>query len=408
MQGMSALVVSFTLSTPARRAMAAPEEPLDPKWSADEQRDLTPELDGWIRIDEDGTVTLFTGRVEIGNGILTALSQVVADELDVPFGQVTVVSADTDVVPNQGITSATTTMGVAAVVIRQAAATARQAIAEVAAGEFGVAAGEIMVSEGVVSTSDGTQKRPLGELIGGRQFARDVDMEAPVKSPEDYTVVGQSIPRVDIPVKLTGGEGDFIENARVEGMTFARVLRAPAYGARLLSYDESIAKMEGIVAVVHIEHPGDERLARVERYETMPGDVLAVVAETENLAIKAIEQLRETAEWDAGDTLPITHRELYDWVVENGTPIELIPNGDPGTRRETFDEVHAAYETRRADAEPFAQTYRGPYLAYGPISPAYSLANVRDDRAVVHSSTQWARAGWSPRRSVSTTKRRSR
>jgi nicotinate dehydrogenase subunit B len=294
------------------------------------------------------------------------------------------------VVPNQGITSATTTIGVAAVVIRQAAATARQAILETAAEELGFSGDQLELQDGVVRVTDGTQERSLGELVGGRQFARDIDMEAPTRPPDGYTIVGQSVPRIDIPSKLTGGEGDFIDNSRVDEMTHARILRAPAYGARLVSYDESVAEMDGIVAVIPISYPGDERFERVTRIETMPGDFIAVVAEREDQALAAILRLGESVKWDAGEGLPITHEELYDWILENGQPIELIPNGDAGTRRETFDEVLQQYETRREDAtEVVSQAYRGPYLSYAPIGAAFSLADVQGDRAVVYSSTQW-------------------
>jgi nicotinate dehydrogenase subunit B len=390
LKSTGAVVISFTLAGPTRAVLAAPEQPEDPKWSADLQRDITPELDGWLRVDQDGQITLYTGRVEIGNGILTALQQIVTEELSVPFGSVSIISADTDVVPNQGITSATTTIGVAAVVIRQAAATARQAILETAADELGVSGDQLELQDGVVRATDGDEERTLGDLVGGREFARDIDMQAPTRSPDTYTIVGQSIPRIDIPAKLTGGEGDFIDNSRVEDMTHARLLRAPAYGARLVSYDESVAEMDGIVAVIPITYPGDERLDRVTRLETMPGDFIAVVAEREDQALAAIRRLGESVEWDAGETLPVTHEEVYDWMLENGQPIELIPNGDAGTRRETFEEVLQQYETRREDAtDVFAQSYRGPYLSYAPIGSAFSLADVQGDRAVVYSSSQW-------------------
>jgi nicotinate dehydrogenase subunit B len=390
MQGAGALVIGFSLAAPARRGLAAPEEPLDPKWSADDQRDLTPELDGWIRIDEEGQVTLLTGRVEIGNGILTALQQVVADELDVAFERVSIISGDTDVVPNQGITSATTTMGVAAIVIRQAAATARLALLEMAAEELGESVDALQVRDGVITGPAGDGEITYGGLIGGRQFERDVDMAAPVKAPDAYQIVGKSIPRIDIPGKVTGAKGDFIENSRVEGMRFARILRPPSYGAKLVSWDESVAEQPGIVAVILIRHPGDERLARVDRYEPQPGDFIAVVAEREDLALAAVDQLRKSAEWEPGDPLPTTNEELYDWLLENGKPVELIPNGDPGTRRETFEDIYQEYETHLADAaSTFSATYRGPFLCYGPISPAWALADVQGDQASIWSATQW-------------------
>ena len=391
-RGAGALVVSFTLPLSVRRgALAAPEMPEDAKWDPAQQIALTPELDGWLRIDEDGQVTMFTGRVEIGNGILTALPQIVAEELDVPFDAVTVVSGDTDVVPNQGITSATTTIGVAAVAIRQAAATARQAALEMASEQLGVPAADLEIVDGVIQASDDPSNAiTYGELIGGTEFAREVDPEAPVKNPADYSIVGESIARTDIPAKLTGADGDFNENVRVDGMIHARILRAPAYGAKLVSYDESVAEMPGVVAVIAIEHPGDERLARVERLETMPGDFIAVVAEREDQALNALEALADSAEWDAGESLPATHESVYDWVLEHGQPVELVPNGDAGATPPSFEELHSEYKAGLQDAvTTHAASYRGPYLCYGPISPAWALADVQGDTATVWSATQW-------------------
>lgn len=391
-QGAGALVVSFTLPlAPRRAALAGTEIPPDPKWDASMQLSLTPELDGWLRIAEDGRVTLFTGRVEIGNGILTALAQIVADELDVPFDQVDILSGDTDVVPNQGITSATTTIGVAAIAVRKAAATARQATLQLVARDFEVAPADLTIEGGTISvTSDPSKRVTYGEAVGGRRFERDVDETVETKPVEDYRIVGQSIPRIDIPAKLTGAEGDFNENVRIDGMTHARILRAPAYGARLASYDESVAEMDGVVAVIPFEHPGDERLDRVEALQTMPGDFIAVVAEREDQALFAVEKLAKTAEWETGDPLPATHETVYDWMLEHGEPVELIPNGDPGTRRESFGDIYREYETHIDDAVDMHEaSYRGPFLCYGPISPAWSLADVGEDSATVWSATQW-------------------
>ena len=390
LQKAGALVVSFTMTTTSRHpAVATTDMPPDPKWSAAEQLELTPELDGWLRISEDGDVTLFTGRVEIGNGILTALNQIVADELDVAFKRVSVISADTDVVPNQGITSATTTMGVAAVAIRKAAATARKVLLELAAGTLATDVGRLQIHNGVVSDATGGQVS-IGDLIGGRQFERTVDANVPLKAPADYRIVGQSIPRIDIPGKLTGSDGDFVENVRVPGTKYARTLRAPVYGARLLSFDESVAELPGIVAVLPFSFPGDERLERVDRLETMPGDFIAVVADREDQALNAVEELRKTAEWDGGETLPITHQELYEWLLENGEKIELSANGDQSGSEEDPAVTLREYRSRLEQAtRTVSATYQGPYLCYGPISPAWSLADVRTDEATVWSATQW-------------------
>jgi CO/xanthine dehydrogenase Mo-binding subunit len=382
LKGTGALVVGFSLAGSLRSvAFAADEIPPNPSFSAEDQLKLSPDLDSWIQIAADGNVTFLTGRVEIGNGILTALSQIVAEELDVPFAAVSLISADTAIVPNQGITSATTTIGTASIATRQAAATARQVLLQLASEELGEDVGNLQVTDGVISAQDDPAiEISYGALIGGQKFEEKVDPDAALKSLTDYTIVGQSIPRIDIPAKLTAAPGDFQENVRVEGMRFARTLRAPAYGATLKSYDESVASMPGVVAVIPIHHPGDERLARVERLETMPGDFIAVVAETENQAIRAVDALRETVQWELGDELPATSDDVYDWLVANGRDLEV---------QDDHEVMSDQYLINREQArDVVSATYRVPYQCYAPMSPAWSLADVQGDRATIWSATQ--------------------
>ena len=392
LKGAGSLVVGFSLAgalgagrasaqaTPTHRA--TPAKPDNPAFDAAAQQELTPDVDSWIEIAADGSVTFYTGRLEIGNGVLTALSQIVSEELDVAFAQITMISGDTDIVPNQGITSASTTIGVASIVMRKAAATARQTLLGLASKKLGVDPTGLQVNEGVVSvTADPKQTVSYGELIGGQQFSETIDDEAPLKAPDTYTIVGTPVPRIDIPGKLTATPGDFNENARVPGMRFARILRAPAYGARLTSHDESVASDPGIIAVLPIEYPGDQRLERVERLETMPGDFIAVVAEREDQALRAVDKLRETAEWEVAETLPVTSDDLYDWLQKNGEPIGL---------QDDYDTRLKDYQTGlKTAAQTVSATYHGPYINYGPISSAWSLVDVQGDKAEVWTATQW-------------------
>ncbi|MGI8483258.1 MAG: xanthine dehydrogenase family protein molybdopterin-binding subunit, partial [Thermomicrobiales bacterium] len=259
---------------------------------------------------------------------------------------------------------------------------ARQTLLDLASKKLGVEASKLQVKEGVVSvTADATRKVSYGDLIGGQHFEQTIDDTAPLKSPDVYTIVGQPVTRIDIPGKLTAAPGDFNENARVPGMRFARILRAPAYGGKLKSWDQSVAKMPGVVAVLPFENPGDPRLERVERLETMPGDFIAVVAEREDQALRAVNILRETAEWETEDTLPITSDDLYDWLTKNGQPIGLQAD---------YDKYLSDYKDGVAKAaQTVAATYHGPYISYGPISSAWSLVDVRDDKAEVWTATQW-------------------
>jgi len=396
-----ALVVSFNLAgareaeaAQATREVATPSIPENPAFDAAAQQRLTPNLDGWLRIAADGNVTFYTGRIEIGNGILTALSQIVSEELDVAFTQIIMISGDTDIVPNQGITSASTTIGVAAIVMRKAAATARQTLLGLASEHLGIDSNDLQVREGIVSvTTDDARKVSYGDLIGDQQFEQSISDSAPLKSPDTYTIVGQSVSRIDIPGKLTAATGDFNENVRIPGMRFARILRAPAYGGKLRSWDESVAEMPGIVAVLPFSNPGDPRLERTERLEMMPGDFIAVVAEREDQAISAVDKLRESAEWEIADTLPVSSDDLYDWLIKNGQPIELKAQGVPsGLEADKADNEDLLSDYKAAvakAAQTVAATYQGPYISYGPISPAWALADVQGEKAEVWTATQW-------------------
>lgn len=386
LKGAGALVISFSFAgireAGATRRNTTPAIPDNPAFDAAAQQRLTPNLDSWLKIAADGSVTFYTGRVEIGNGILTALSQIVCEELDVAFTQMTMISGDTAIVPNQGITSASTTIGVAAIVMRKAAATARQVLLGLASQNLGVDAAELQVNEGMVSvTADDTKKVSYGDLIGNQQFEQTIDDAAPHKSPHTYTIVGQSIARIDIPGKLTGTSGDFNENVRIPGMRFARILRAPAYGGKLKSWDESVTRLPGIVAVLPFKSPGDPRLERIERLETMPGDFIAVVAEREDQAMRAADHLRQTAQWEIEDTLPITSDGLYGWLTQNGQPIGL---------KADYEKLLGDYKAVVAKAtQTVTATYQGPYISYGPISPAWALVDVQGDKAEVWTATQW-------------------
>lgn len=388
--GSGALIVSFNLfganaqdaaNPEATPAPSIPPMPENPAWYGPDQIRLAPELDSWIMIDASGAVKFFTGRVEIGNGIMTALHQIVAEELTVSFDTVTMISGDTNIVPNQGITSGTNTIGVSANVMRSAAATARHALLALAATELGVAETDLVIANGAVSAKGGTKTVTYGDLIGGKHFDLKIDPDAVVKPVEEYTIVGTSVPRTDIPRKLVAGPGDFMENSRLEGMRFARNLRAPSYGARLTSYDESVAKDPGIIAVIPFKFPGDERLDRVERLETMPGDFISVVAEREDQALAAVMKLQATAVWENAETLPATHETIHQWLQDNGKPI--------GLQKDYQKNLSDATTALDGAAQKLDATYTGPFIHYGPISSAWSFADVQGDKASVWSATQW-------------------
>src|SRR6185295_17514798 len=178
-------------STPARAAAVA--KPVS----------LT-DVESFIAIGQDGKITIYCGHVDLGTGVQTAIAQISAEELDVPLDRVTVIQGDTALTPDQGITSGSFSIQGAGMQIRQAAATARQALLEMAAKRLGDSVDVLVIVDGVVrSKSDGRQVR-YGDLVGTQALSLTVDKNARPKAPGNYTIVGKSIGRVDIPDKVTG------------------------------------------------------------------------------------------------------------------------------------------------------------------------------------------------------------
>ena len=261
LKGGGALVVSFSLSGHGETALAqeAAQRPLS-----------IAEVDAFLAIDARGRVTVYSGKVDLGTGVRTALAQMAAEELDVPFNTVRIVEGDTALTPDQGKTWGSLTIQAGGVQIRNAAATARAALIEQAAQRLKAKPEELSVTNGVISA--GNRRVTYGELIGGKMFSIKLDHAKPAKSkdPKDYKIVGKSVPRVDIPAKVTG-RFPYINNLRVRGMLHGRVIRPPSVGAKLESVDEgSIKDIAGIVRVVR------------------EGNFLGVVAQTEWGAIKAV------------------------------------------------------------------------------------------------------------------------
>src|SRR5882724_9681598 len=244
----------------------------------------------FIQIAADGTVTAFNGHVDLGTGIRTALGQIVAEELDVSFARVVVVLGDTSRVPNQGATIASETIQITAVPLRKAAAQARQFLLTRAAERLELAPEELSIEDGLIRGKD-NRSISYGELIADDAIRLELADDVPVKAVEGYSIVGQSVPRVDLPAKATG-EPVYVHDVRVPGMLHGRVVRppyagvdaGPFVGTSLIAVDEaSVQDIPGLVAVVRI------------------GDFVGVVAEREENAIKAAALLKLI--WKPGPAL---------------------------------------------------------------------------------------------------------
>ncbi len=316
-----------------------------------------------LLVADDGGVTAFNGHVDMGTGIRTALAQIVAEELDVPFAQVQMVLGDTDTAPNQGPTIASETIQVAAVPLRQAAAQARQHLLALAAVHLGEDAGALRIEAGIVRSAATGAAAALGSLLAGRRDRLTLSTDAPLKAVAEYRVVGQAVQRVDIPAKVTG-QWVYVHDVRLPGMLHGHVVRPPYagldsgefVGTSLLSADESaLERLPGIVATVVI------------------GDFVGVVAEREEQAAAGAQALGLT--WKPVPELPALDDLQAALLAQPSRPRVLKDTGDVDQR--------LAQATQR-----LPRTYVWPYQMHGSIGPSCAVADYRGDGLTVWSGTQ--------------------
>jgi nicotinate dehydrogenase subunit B len=349
-KGSGALIVSFTFPTRmddafAQGAAAQAAKTVDPK-----------DVDAYLAIDADGVVTVYSGKVDLGTGVATALPQIVADELDVPLGRIKLVQGDTALTPDQGTTWGSLTIQSGGIQLRQAAATARGALLDEAAKKLGVRKDELTVDNGVISAKSG-KKVNYGELVGGKTFALKLDPKAPQKKPDSYRIVGKPVPRVDIPAKITG-RFTYMQDVRIPGMLHGRVVRPNAMGARLESVDESSVKdIPDLVKVVR------------------EGNFLGVVAKSEWGAIKAANQLKAT--WSKWEGLP-DEAKLWDYVRATKIVKDEVTS--------STGNVGAAMA--EVGARTISATYDFAIHTHGSIGPSCAIAEFKDGKLTSWSASQ--------------------
>ena len=303
----------------------------------------------------DGTATGLHGHVDLGTGLRTALSQLIAEELDVSMSQVSLIMGNTAAAPNQGPTIASASIQIHGAVLRQAAAQAREYLLIQASQRLQRPVDQLTVTAGVITCSEDPSLRlSYGELVSGVQVLLQLDPSVKLKNVSEHRVIGQSVPRVDIPAKVTG-ELTFVHDMRVPGMLHGRVVRPPYAGAdhgdfignTLESVDESsIAHIPGIVAVVVIR------------------DFVGVVAEREEQAQAALESLR--VKWKDWPGLP---------DVSN---LENALRDNPAVPREVVNEGDAAGMIDQS-ASSMSRTYIWPYQMHASLGPSCAVADWRAD-----------------------------
>ncbi|MDA2935347.1 molybdopterin-dependent oxidoreductase [Acidobacteria bacterium AH-259-D05] len=371
-KGGGALVITFAIpkwlvpQIPGAASLSRP--PLSPD-----------QLDSYLRIGVDGRVTVFFGKMDMGQGVDTAIAQIVADELDVPFERVGVLMSDTDFTVDQGGASGSTGIRSGAVPLRNAAAEARRVLLDWASESFGVPAEGLTVTDGIIQVKgDPSKILTYEELIGGKYFNVTMEWnqrygnslnakgEAEPKTPDQYKIVGKSIPRIDVPGKILG-QTTYVTDIKVEGMWHGRVIRPPIAGATPTGFDEN-----------SISDIADAKVVRLK-------DFIGVVAEDEWSAIKAARQLKVT--WSEVEPPFPKMEDLYDYIrrtphVEENAGRGSDPNIpiDEGVLDKPFDGA-----VRIIEAE-----YEHPFQSHACMGPACVVADVQPDQVTVWTGSQKA------------------
>src|SRR5713226_3777943 len=311
-----------------------------------------PRLSQWLRVHRDGTVSVLIGKVEIGQGIHTALAQIAAEELGVAPERIRMVAADTAVSPDEGVTSGSLSIQDSGAALRRACAQARALLLERAAARLRISTGDLRVEDGAVQAA--SRSTSFWECADDALLDVEVDETAALKSPRDYRLVGKSVPRLDLPDKIAG-QPRFIQDMALPGMLYGRVVRPPHGFAALTSLDDGKVKaMPGVVAVVS------------------DGGFVGVIAEREEVAISAQRALRRAASWKDAAPLP---QDVYAWLKEHAVEHRVISE-------------KADAEARSRATKTLEASYAKPYISHAPIGPSCAIAQFQGDKLLVWSHSQ--------------------
>jgi len=347
LQAGGALVVGFTFPEPVFAQRARGDMPRGKTLDIGE-------VDGFIAINADGSVTIYSGKVDLGQGLRIAIPQMAAEELGIGVERIALVEGDTALTPDQGATAGSSGIVRGGVQIRQAAATARETLIGLAAARTGKSAADFDAIDGEVRPKSGGAGIRFGDLVGDQRLGVKVDAKAKLRDPASYRIVGQPLARPDIPGKVAGHHV-FVHDFKIDGMLHARVVRPPAVGAKLSAVDEA-----SISAI-----PG----ARVVRIN----DFVAVVAASEWDAISAARMLK--AQWSEPASL-LGAGAVRQWMRSGPFDADetLVKKGDAR-------QVLAA--ARKINAE-----FYWPMQSHGSMGPSCAVADVRDGKATIWSASQ--------------------
>lgn len=321
------------------------------------------DLDRWLCFANDETLILRTGKVELGQGIKTALAMICAEELDLDLARIRVQSGDTEVCPNEFMTAGSMSIEGSGSAIRQVAAEARHYLMQMAASLLDAPANELEVEDGYIWHASTNRRTTYWELLGGRQFNQQATGAVSPKSADSHRLVGTRVQRIDLPAKFTG-EPSFIQDQDTASVVHGRVLRPPGYLAELQSLDvDPIRGMPGVLSVL------------------VDGSFAGVVAETEVQAIAARNKMHALAVWSYKGKLP-KPEDIHDFLTSSSSISLPVVDGMP-----VEEPVPAVIETSAA-AVRLGAKYTKPFHMHGSIGPSAAVAEWRDGKLKVWSHSQ--------------------
>jgi len=322
---------------------------------AEQARSLTKDYNAFLHIAEDGTISCFTGKIEMGQGVITSLAQMMADELNVPFERVKMVMGDTDLCPYDAGTWGSQTTQTFGPAMRAAAAEARAVLTDLASARLGVPASQLEVKDGIITDSKNPKNTVTYEqLAQGKKLEKYLDVKPTVEDYTKFTYMGTPYKRVDSVEKATG-QAKYTGDLKLPGMVFARILRPPSHGAKMTSVDVSGAeKIEGVKVV-------------------RDGDFIAVISENKDKVDEAIVKIN--AEYSFNE-MNVNDRTVYDWMVKAQSRSNVVRTGGD------------IEEGRRISSKVFESEYHDPYVAHAAIETHTALAVLEGDKMNVWAATQ--------------------
>jgi nicotinate dehydrogenase subunit B len=312
----------------------------------------------WVHIGEDGKVTVFTGKVEVGQNIRTSLAQLVAEELAVPITSITMIMGDTDLVPYDAGTFGSRTTPQMGPQLRKAAATAREALLEIAAKNWSTSAGNLKAENGMIVNTAANKKIGYGELTKGQQLLMPISDNVQLTATKDWKVAGKTVQKINERGFITG-KHQYVSDMKLAGMLYGKMLRAPSYGAKLLDADVTKAsKIPGVIVV-------------------KDGNFIGVAAPDIKNAVKALQAI--DVKWEENKAHP-SNENIFDYLVKNAS-------GESGGRNAGEAKGNVGQGLTEADFK-YSKTYNIHYIAHVPLEPRAAVAEWVDGKLTVWTGTQ--------------------